>query len=219
MDRYFINPRSSNPVTGPIMVTTSSRKTCPRTCPLKPIGHSDLTCYAEKGFLGGFVWAELDNPASRFRAYDFHHLISAITALPEGTVWRHNQAGDLPTTDNTHIDRERLDQIVEANRGRRGFTFTHYSVHIPHNRFAVNHANRNGFRINISVDSLYEADAVAGVTDAPIAVVIKDRPTRPLFTPKGRRVVICPNRTHKVTCSTCQLCTRARNTIVALPAI
>lgn len=62
MSKFLITKRSENKITGPILVTTSPRRTCPAGCPFKK--GSDLAtaslCYAEHGMLGGFLWSKLD---------------------------------------------------------------------------------------------------------------------------------------------------------------
>lgn len=62
MDKFLITRRTANPITGPIMVTTSPRATCPNACPFKKGSKDPLAglCYAEHGALGGFVWSLLD---------------------------------------------------------------------------------------------------------------------------------------------------------------
>ena len=91
-------------------------------------------CYAEHGALGGFVWTLLDRtPAgstmmSNIRVYGFDELLFEIRSLAPGALWRHNVAGDLPSNNQTTIDRAALRAITEANKGRCGFTFTHFDV-------------------------------------------------------------------------------------------
>ena len=220
MHKYLVTLKSQNPITGPILVTTSPRISCPASCKLK-----GTACYAEKGFLGGFIWRSLDmgEPEGRFAnnilVYSLDQLLSAIRSLPPGSVWRHNQAGDLmwENGDRTTISAATLDLIIRANRGRRGFTFTHYDVLDNfENRRLVAEANKAGLRINLSADDLGHADRLCDVGIGPVAVLAA------LFTnhvtPKGRKIVICPARTHPgVTCSSCRLCTRMRDFIVGLP--
>src|SRR5262249_51028729 len=131
MDKFLVVNKSENKFTEPIMVTTSPRMTCPQACPLRKSGSGPLAriCYAEHGALGGYVWTLLDRtPAGRrilngTRVYGFDQLIYYIRALEPGSLWRHNVAGDLVSNDQVTIDRAALRAIVEANRGRRGFTF------------------------------------------------------------------------------------------------
>ena len=226
MQKFLITFTSCNPITGPIMVTTSPRSTCPAICSFRKDRATGALCYAEHGHLGGFLWTGLDRtePGRRFangiRVYTLSQLAIVIRCLERGSVWRHNQAGDLYATDGL-IDRSILDRILEANAGRRGFTFTHHDV-IGNalNRDAVCAANDAGFRINLSANDLDHADSLADLAIAPVAVVVTANTKKNVRTPKGRRVVICPARTRKgITCSSCQLCTREREVIVGLPEL
>ena len=107
MDKFIIVQKSGNRITGPIMVTTSPRNTCPLACPLRKNGTTPEAgvCYAEHGHLGHYIWNGLDKTAAgkmisgRIPVYSFTDLLSAIREQPEGALWRHNQAGDLPSAD------------------------------------------------------------------------------------------------------------------------
>jgi hypothetical protein len=57
----------------------------------------------------------------------FADFLQAIRSLPAGQLWRHNQAGDLPHSGG-RISRRFIRGIVAANRGRRGFTYTHHDL-------------------------------------------------------------------------------------------
>ena len=229
MDKYLIALKSGNPITGPIMVTTSPRMTCPSACPFRKGGKGDLAglCYAEHGALGGFVWTLLDRtPAGKtimnnIRVFDFVELLSIIRSLPPDAMWRHNVAGDLPTNNRSTIDRAALEHIVDANRGRRGFTFTHYDVlDNLSNRQAIKEANENGFTINLSGNSPEHADALMDLRIAPVTTILPENVRTNQKTPKGRTIVICPTFTHEgVTCASCGLCARQRSTIMGFPAI
>jgi len=142
-----------------------------------------------------------------------------VEALPPGTLWRHNEAGDLPGN-GEHIDHYSLRLLIEANIGRRGFTFTHYPMRAyPNNRLEVGLANLNGFTINLSADSLHEADKLAGI--GPVVVTLpSDAPDRGTYTPEGRKVVVCPAQTEsKLTCAKCELCAHpSRKAIIGFRA-
>src|SRR4051812_26402563 len=105
MDKSLITRRTANPITGPLMVTTSPRNTCPLSCAFRKGGKGEHAgiCYAEHGALGGFIWSLLDrNPAGKtimngVRVHDFEELLYAIRMLEPGSLWRHNIPGDLPT--------------------------------------------------------------------------------------------------------------------------
>ena len=228
MDKYLITKRTSNAITGPMMVTTSPRFTCPTICAFKKGGDGPLAgaCYAEHGALGGFIWTLLDRGAvgekmlNGIRIYGFDELLYEVRSLPEGSLWRHNIAGDLPSNNQSTIDATALRAMVNANKGRRGFTFTHYDVLTNlANRQIIEEANRDGFRINLSANSLVHADAMADLRIAPVTVILPAGTTDNVQTPKGRTVVICPtNTTEGVTCVTCGLCSRMRSTIIGFPA-
>jgi hypothetical protein len=227
MDKYLITRQTSNSITGPIMVTTSPRFTCPLGCAFRKGGTDPMAgiCYAEHGALGGFVWTMLDRtPAGKSimngtRIYNFEELLFAIRRQPPGSLWRHNIAGDLPTVNRTTINRSALQAIVDANKGRRGFTFTHYDVFTNlANRQMIAEANTNGFTINLSGNSLEHADQLADLRIAPVTVILPAGSKRNTKTPKGRTVVICPTNTHGITCADCGLCARQRSTIIGFPA-
>jgi len=113
---FHLTRVSSNRKTGPIPVSTSSAKTCPPTCPLAANG-----CYANGGPMA-LHWREVTNGNRGVVWADF---LEAIRNLPKGQLWRHNAAGDL-WKPGTVIGSAALTQLVEANRGRRGFTYSHH---------------------------------------------------------------------------------------------
>jgi hypothetical protein len=227
VDKFLITPVSENRWTGPILVTTSPRFTCPLSCTLRKSANGATAglCYAEHGALGGFVWTQLDRSTvgssilNGARIHGFDELLFVIRSLKPGSLWRHNVAGDLPSNDRITIDVAALRAIVEANQGRRGFTFTHYDVLTNStNREAVKEANANGFTINLSGNSLAHADQLADLGIGPVTVILPADTKQNTKTPKGRTVVVCPNETRGVSCAKCGLCARQRSTIVGFPA-
>jgi hypothetical protein len=122
------------------------------------------------------------------------------------------------------IDAIALASLVEANAGKRGFTYTHKPVDNANvmNRYAVAHANANGFTVNLSANTLAEADTLSALNIGPV-VVIQDVPEgarHDTVTPGGRKVSTCP-ATYRddITCATCQLCQRRdRSVIIGFPA-
>jgi hypothetical protein len=220
LDKYLISFSSSNRITGEMMVTTSPRATCPGSCPLK-----DKECYAEKGHLGGWIWSALDNgepgQKSRMRIFTFAQLLTVIRLLGKGETWRHNQAGDLITDATGTIHRAKIQALTAANEGKQCFTFTHHDVLAnTENRATVKEACDAGFTINLSADTLEEADALADLNIAPVCVVVPATQATNTTTPKGRKVTICPARRKKgVTCRTCRICTRPHKAIIAFPQL
>ena len=229
MDKFLIVQKSGNRITGPIMVTTSPRSSCPLACPLRKTGDTPEAgvCYAEHGHLGHYIWTGLDQTepgqsiSGRIPVYSFDQLLTAIRTQPHGALWRHNQAGDLSSDDQKTINVLKLRAITAVNTGRRGFTYTHFDVvNNPANWAAVREANTNGFTVNLSADTLEEADQLADTKCAPVTVVVPSTVTENTTTPQGRKVIICPARTHKnVNCSNCGLCARQRDAIIAFPAL
>jgi hypothetical protein len=207
--------KSSNVKTGPIPVSTSAAKTCPTSCPFRGNG-----CYASSGPLA-IHWKEVTEGR---RGHEWSEFISAVNDLPDGQVWRHNQAGDLPGIGN-RIAGGMLSDLVTANRGKRGFTYTHKPVTGNNatsaaNREAVKKANEAGFTVNLSGNTLSHADELASLAIGPVVVVLPSDATRNVVTPAGRKVVICPaTQRDNVSCASCQLCAKgSRSVIIGFPA-
>jgi hypothetical protein len=146
-----------------------------------------------------------------------------VKALPEGQLWRHNQAGDLPG-DGRIIDWSALSKLLNASRHTKGFTYTHYSMEHQENQDAIRASNyqnkESGLVINLSGNNLTHADRLASLGIAPVvAVVDQDHPEKST-TPGGRSVVVCPEQTGKAkSCAECKLCQkRDRAVIVAFRA-
>lgn len=204
--RVHLSPKSANAKTGPIPVSTTERASCPTDCAMRG------ECYAASGPLA-LHWSAVSNGQ---RGTDWPEFVQAIAALPDGQIWRHNQAGDLPGDGQT-IDPVRLGQLVTANRGRRGFTYTHYRDGASLSWIQT--ANAWGFTVNLSANDLADADRLADTGAGPVVVVLPSTQTENTETPAGRRVVVCPaTQRDDVSCATCQLCQRPRSTIVGFPA-
>ncbi len=209
---------SRNVKTGPIPVTTTSEESCPHACPLKGNG-----CYAEGGPTA-IVWRKV---TQRKMGMAWDAAMAEISKLPKGTLWRHNQAGDLPGIGD-EIDGDMLEHLVKANRGKRGFTYTHKPVISKHasdnvaylNADAVAYANDHGFTVNLSANDLRHADELAGLEIGPVVVVLPADQTAATVTPQGRKVAICPATiSDNVTCATCGLCAlTGRKAIIGFPA-
>lgn len=198
---------SSNTKTGPIPVSTTERRSCPPRCP-----HMKAGCYADGGPLR-IHWDKVPE-----RGTSWEEFCERIAQLPAGTLWRHNQAGDLPG-DGTRIDGPALMRLVEANLGRRGFTYTHYDPTKGDNAYWIAAANAMGFTINLSADTLEQADAYAELGIGPVVTVLHSATERHGVTPEGRTVAVCPAvQTEGVSCATCQICAKQRQAIIGFPA-
>ncbi len=197
-----ITAKSSNKKTGPIPVTTTEQSSCAPTCPF--IGKG---CYAKSGPLA-LHWRKV---SAGERGTDWQGLCDFIQALPDRQVWRHNQAGDLPHTFGD-IDHALMAHLVVANTGKRGYTYTHHVLN-KHNVDIIKRANRQGFTINASTESLSAADD-AIKQGLPAVVVVPNNQPVPECTPDGRKVVLCPAQSRDTNCADCKLCSQAKRTCV-----
>jgi hypothetical protein len=116
-----------------------------------------------------------------------------------------------------------LEKLVNANRGKRGFTYTHHeAIHTKHNRALIQWANANGFTVNLSGNNLKHADQLAKLGVGPVVAVLPSTVSGPekIQTPAGRTVRVCPaTYSDRVSCKTCQWCAIAeRDWIVGFPA-
>ena len=201
---------SSNAKTGPIPTTTSERSTCWTGC-----AFYDKGCYAKSG-PQALHWRKVSEGE---RGYVWSEFIGAIRNIQRGQIWRHNVSGDLPHILGD-INPNMLQQLVTANKGRRGYTYTHHPLN-AHNVKILQDANSAGFTINASTESVEVADKVMSEHGIPaVAVVHSDKTDRFYKTESGRKVITCPATIHdNVTCATCGLCQVAdREFIIAFPA-
>jgi len=210
MSLYHLTLQSGNVKTGPIPVSTSSRETCPPACPFFAKG-----CYAKGGPLG-IHWAIVTKGE---RGTPFADFVFTVSQLPAGTFWRHNQAGDLPGSGNS-IDVQSLGQLVKANSGKRGFTYTHKPVlgdgnQETMNRASVRFSNLNGFTINLSANTLSHADTLSDLDAGPVVVILPSGFGVRGKTPGGRDVVLCPaQKVDGITCDKCRLCSKANRSVI-----
>ena len=188
---------SSNAKTGPIPVSTSSATTCPDACPFKTAG-----CYAKSGPLA-IHWSKV---TAGLRGLEWTEFLDVVRSFAAGQLWRHNQAGDLPG-DGDKIDGVALAQLAKANAGRRGFTYTHKPTTVANLR-RIRSANRDGFVVNLSANSIAHADTLAK-TGLPVAAVVPQNSPDRFTTPAGNKIVICPaQRVAGISCNTCRLCAK-----------
>ena len=204
-------PISSNAKTGPIPTTTSDRSTCWTGCPFY-----DKGCYAKSG-PQAIHWRAV---SAGERGYEWDAFLRLIRKLNRGQLWRHNVSGDLPVVSDGVIDGNKVVELAEANRGRKGYTYCHHPL-TDTNLGIIKYANAAGFTVNVSTESVEVADQVMSEHKIPaVAVVNSDKTDRFYRTESGRKVITCPATLHEnVTCATCGLCQQAdREFIVAFPA-
>jgi hypothetical protein len=214
--------KSANAKTGPIPVSTTSAASCPTVCPFRRKLSADsgklesFGCYADGGPLA-IHWREV---TEQRRGGNWSVFCATIAKLPDGQLWRHNQAGDLPMMANTQtIDARAVRKLISANKGKRGFTYTHHDMSKPSNWTIVAQCNAAGFTVNLSANDLRHADELANLNIGPVVVVLPSDAMANTETPAGRKVVVCPaTQRDDIDCAKCQLCARQREVIIGFPA-
>jgi hypothetical protein len=176
-------------------ITYSPRATCPTSCPLRANG-----CYAEVGNVG-LQWRRCESGESG-RPWAEH--LQELERLDAPRV-RLNVAGDLPGAGD-EIDPARLRLLAAAATAgaRQAWTYTHKPAG-PANLGAMRAAAALGLVVNLSADTLEDADALAE-TGLPVTVVVGVDAPKDLRTPAGRRVLICPaqlDQGERITCGNC----------------
>lgn len=201
---------SGNSKTGPIPTTMTSSETCPTACPLQ----GKNGCYAGYGTVD-LHWRKTDKGEN---VTDWQGLCKQVKALPKGQLWRHNVAGDLPHN-NQLINLGLLGELMSANRGKKGFTYTHHDMQLTGNKKAVKAANSAGFTINLSANNLEHADELKALDCGPVVTIVPEDYPKTGATPAGHSVVTCPaTYRDNVTCVTCGICAVAtRKAIIAFP--
>lgn len=195
---YQLTAVSANVKTGKIPVSATGRDSCPDSCPLK----GDGGCYGEN-YGTNFVWNKIDAGKIGGTLASF---VAKVSAFPAGQLWRHDQVGDLPNVAG-YIDAAALGSIVQANIGKRGFTYTHHLPSVGDNGKWIAASNAWGFAVNLSANTLEQADEYLRLGIAPVVCLIPPTIEKQVFTPAGNRVVVCPGqRIDHVTCESCKLC-------------
>ena len=209
-----ITKKSSNAKTGKMPVTTTESSSCPSTCP-----HINGNCYAKSGFHLAQHWKKV---TSHERGGTWGELTDFVRSLKPNQLWRHNQAGDLPYgkfDGQELITLPLLKDLVDANKssGAKGYTYTHHILN-THNSEAIKYANKNGFTVNASCESLTQCDDAIKQGIPSVCVVDNSKPV-PARTPAGTRVLVCPAQTSDTNCKDCGICAQSnRKCVVAFLA-
>jgi hypothetical protein len=159
-------------------------------------------CYSESG-PSLIQWKKTEKIET---SISFEQYLGELGKIEKGRLSRYGVAGDLPGVGDV-LDVSKLDQLTRAARRIQLFAYTHKPLASFSEQEAVAAANARGFTINLSADSLQEADRKAALGVAPVVTLLpSDSPTKGLRTPEGRKVIVCPNVTHGKTCLECRLC-------------
>lgn len=212
---YHLTKKSSNAKTGPIAVSTTSRDSCSPSCPLFNNG-----CYAETGPLK-LHWDRVsagpydDKP----RGTDLESFVSALKSLPEGSCFRHNQAGDLPSSQGI-INIHAFGLIANACHERKltAWTYTHHDLTHYGNREIVKHAPQMGMTVNASAHSQSHA-AELHKQGIPSVCIVPKNESRKTWEHDGVKFLVCPAQWSDKNCAECKLCSVAeRSCVVAFKA-
>lgn len=215
--RFSFTRVSSNSKTGPIPVTMTAKESCPDNCSLKRNG-----CYAEVGRVA-IHWRKLSDDSKGIAQSE---LMQSIAKLPKGTLWRHNVSGDLkPDSINPDmIDSQFIRELIDANKGKKGFTYTHHKVMGDDaassvNRALIKGANLHGFTINLSADSITDADNLKALNIGPVVTIMPEDCDKVTITPAGNTVIQCPaTYNDAIQCSNCGICQVSnRKAIIGFP--
>lgn len=201
--RFHFKRVSGNRKLGGIPAVMSSEDTCPRSCPFRGSG-----CYAERGRIR-IHWRKLKR---RQLGTSLAKVCKDIKRLPYGSIWRYATAGDLPGKWG-RISAPGLRALVEANRGRKGWTYTH-KPWSKRNLDLIREANARGFTVNLSTEGLQHADRGAAL-GLPVVCVLPEDFKRGDRTPEGRAVIGCPEETTPgMDCAHCGICQKKDRTFI-----
>lgn len=207
---FHLTAKSGNAKTGPMAVSTSAKSTCSPSCPFLDNG-----CYATSGPLN-LHWLKV---SSGERGSNFATFLESLQQLPEGSAFRHNQAGDLPHNAGK-ISETFIRKMVKAVSHLRAYTYTHHSLKIGDNLSLIRKANRAGFTINVSCESERQVDETIEAGLPAVVVVDADESRNQWRTPDGNVVLVCPaQRSDTKTCVDCMLChKRGKRVAIAFKA-
>lgn len=74
------------------------------------------------------------------------------------------------------------------------------------NSAAIQRANQFGFAINLSAQTLAQADSYSRLGIAPVVVILPQGTIKPVRTPAGRQVAVCPASLGNIDCLNCGIC-------------
>ena len=220
---YKFVPHTQSKKVGAMPTSYSPRQTCPASCTLKNNG-----CYGDN-FPIRLHWNRYSEDKND-NWQDFVKSVSYFRKHNSNGMWRHNIVGDLVAKKNK-IDAKKLKQLVKANKGGQVICYTHHHTILSgkkrklseHNLNLIRYANNKGFTINLSADTLEQAD-VLSATKIPTTVVLPY--TKKQFeklsvkiadvkTLLGKKITVCPEQTQGIKCLDCGLCSHnKRKTII-----
>ena len=225
---YKFVPHTQSKKVGDMPTSYSPRQTCPASCTLKNNG-----CYGDN-FPIRLHWNRYSED-KKDNWQDFVKSVSYFRKHNSNGMWRHNIVGDLVAKKNK-IDAKKLKQLVKANKGGKVICYTHHHTITSgsktnslggrlseHNLNLIRYANNKGFTINLSADTLEQADILSD-TKIPTTVVLpytkkqfekSGAKLSAIKTLLGKKITVCPEQTQGIKCLDCGLCSHnKRKTIV-----
>ena len=214
---------SSNKKTGKITVSTTSRSTCPNSCPFR----GDQGCYAEAGYYTRLQWDQVTDGKRGKPPLDF---INQVKSLPANEMFRHNVAGDLwhDPENPQQIYFPYLEKLAKASSHlHAAWTYTHHTldgIDGARNKQAIFDVEQYKFIVNISTESL---DVAARLQKEGFMVTVVQPEGGPTaFKHNDVHFVQCPATLpgSTITCQTCggrkgkPLCASIRKVVVIFPA-
>ena len=214
--RYAYIQISSNKKLGGLPATTTSKDSCPTTCSYNPASGGG-GCYAAQGPME-WQWRKLDDP-NNDKALNIHQLAERLSRLRKHTLFRLNQAGDLPGN-GLEINATETQQLVDACGHADGFGFTHYRPDVGNNAALILAANQSGLTINMSAENLTQVDEFMSLGIGPVVVALPSDQRKAMKTPAGNHIAICPTYLDdRMTCASCGICQKVdRRSVIAFPA-
>ncbi len=187
-------------------------------------------CYAKGGHCMMHMW----KVTIGVRGGTFEEYCDQISILPDNTVYRPMVGGDLPGIGG-QIDKGQMLALIAANKNRRGegskipIGYTHAPVLTSQTPFSranaaiIKRANKEGFTVNLSADTVAQADKLVDRKIGPVVCVLPKGTMRKTLTPKGRSIVVCPailaGKLGTITCTDCLMCARVdRPYLIGFPA-
>jgi hypothetical protein len=153
------------------------------------------------------------------RGNDIETFIRELKSLPEGTCFRHNQAGDLPSSQGI-INIHAFGLIANACHERKltAWTYTHHDLTHYGNREIVKQAPEMGMTVNASAHSQSHA-AELHKQGIPSVCIVPKNEHRKTWEHDGVKFLVCPAQWSDKNCAECKLCSVAdRKCVVAFKA-
>jgi hypothetical protein len=191
-----LRSENGNGKTGPMPVTTSSMVTCPETCALRE------ECYGKSGKV--VLWWQKVTQAVATNLLTWDELCQKVKGITQGSPWRHNQVGDLPTNKRGSIHQPAMLKLARANREAqaKGWTYTHHEPTFENVR-TLKQVNEAGFVVALSANGPWQVDEYMQ-HGLPVVTILPLNSPKVQTTPGGVRIVKCPEQWDGQTkCNTC----------------